>query len=345
MLKEKNFSIIIPVYNNENIILRCLASLYSQQNITKEIIVVDDCSTDNSVRILQEEAAENNFRLLINEKKMGYAGSCSVAADQAEGEIIIFLNSDAFLSDNNQLSRIYESFKRENNIGVMGFYQVNLDFSPQFIGSKIDIFLNLNHNTEVARADSLKLDVLLEENIFMTGGACYAVYSDVYRRAGGIDPSYFLYVEELDLMWRIRLLGYRVVTNIREQILHIGGASTNTGRHSTSIEKIFYRERNSLTTMIKNYSLLSLIWILPLYLFFQLLEMIVLVFMGRLEVCRAYIWSIIYIKNNFRAILIKRRLVQRYRIISDFFLFRKKLIIFTFYKIGYILKYGIPQIK
>ena len=335
-------SIIIPNYNGIDIINLCLQSIYDQIYSSIEIIVVDDCSSDDSVKYLKKEAEQGRIILIQNNKNLGYSGSCFVGARKALGEILIFMNSDAFFIDNFHLSKVLQKFKNNINLGVLGFFQKNQDQSPQFVGSNVDIFLNINPSYK-------KSDFMLNErnnHILMTGGACFAISKNLYNYIGGIDKNYFLYVEELDLMWRATLMGYDVLTSFDMPIIHLGGKSTkNEYTNQTNSKKIYFRERNVLMTMIKNYSLLSLLLILPLYYIFQVLEIIYLVFKRKFNVIKEYFNANYYVYSNIKLLLKKRNDIQNKRVISDYTLFKSKKIVFSLFKIKHIFIYGIPKIK
>src|SRR3990172_1475519 len=85
-------SIVVPHYNGKEILYNCLKALEKTAYSNKEVIVVNNASTDNSVITL-----ENDFpwvRLVNNQKNMGYAGGCNVGFDASHGELILFLNND-----------------------------------------------------------------------------------------------------------------------------------------------------------------------------------------------------------------------------------------------------------
>ena len=87
-----NCSIIIPHYNGENILLRCLKSIYDHTSSNHEIIIVDNASSDNSVKIIENQFPQ--IKLIKNKSNLGYAEGCNIGAKHAKNDYLIFLNND-----------------------------------------------------------------------------------------------------------------------------------------------------------------------------------------------------------------------------------------------------------
>src|SRR3989337_2372509 len=104
-------SVIIALYNAENVIGRCLESVYRSSFKDYEVIVVDDCSTDNSYEV----AGRFPCRLFTLPVNSGPACARNYGVDQSKGDILFFLDSDTEL-DRQALGLINETFKKESNL-------------------------------------------------------------------------------------------------------------------------------------------------------------------------------------------------------------------------------------
>ena len=94
---NKIISVIIPVYNVENYIEKCLNSIVNQTYNNLEIIIIDDGSTDNSIAIA-EKIAENDKRIrIISQVNQGVSSARNLGLDNASGEYILFIDSDDWL--------------------------------------------------------------------------------------------------------------------------------------------------------------------------------------------------------------------------------------------------------
>lgn len=113
------FSIIIPAHNAENEIERALESINNQTYKDYEVIVIDDCSSDNTYNILKKH---KNITTIRNEKNLKAGGSRNRGIEQATGEYIIFLDSDDYFAEDTTLEKINEVIGQETpDIVYLGF--------------------------------------------------------------------------------------------------------------------------------------------------------------------------------------------------------------------------------
>lgn len=163
---KNKISIIIPVYNAEKYIGRCLESVVNQTYRNLEIICVDDGSTDNSYKIIEEKAKQDNRIILIKQKNQGVSIARNTAIENLTGDYIMFLDSDDYMEQNmceimykaiNEFetdvircnyNRVYEngiSFKNKNNNLPMKHKiykeEIMKDILPEFIKGNIRSYL------------------------------------------------------------------------------------------------------------------------------------------------------------------------------------------------------------
>jgi GT2 family glycosyltransferase len=329
--KERLISIVIPNYNGSNIIEKCLDCVFSQNYNNFEIILVDDFSSDNSLEKIKKY---KTLKVIKNKKNLGFAGSCAIGSKNCSGELILFLNTDAFLIDTTTFSEINSRFEKNKNLNILGFTQVNKINETDFLGSEIDIFFNIN-----------SFDKNRVKKYTMVGGACFATRKNIYNNLGGIDSTYFLYVEEVDYMFRSLKSGYETeVSDVK--VVHLGGGSTkNEYDYTTNVYKVSNREYNSLVSIFKNFDLLSLSIVTPLWLFFYLLEIVFLTLTLRFKYLEVYLLIFKKLLLNLRGILKKR--AENFKVfkITDFQLLKMGYILPTNLKIIYIYFLGIPKFK
>ncbi|TDS18648.1 glycosyltransferase involved in cell wall biosynthesis [Maribacter caenipelagi] len=103
-----SISIIVPVYNVESYLEKCFNSVLSQKFTKWEMIVVNDCSPDNSQNIIDEYALKDSRIIsIINEQNKGLGGARNIGLKYCKGQYIMFLDSDDFISDNSVLEQLY----------------------------------------------------------------------------------------------------------------------------------------------------------------------------------------------------------------------------------------------
>ena len=113
-------SVIIPVYNGENYILRCLDSIWSQglPEEDYEVICVDDCSSDNTVEVLKEEQKKHpQLRIFQNPENLRAGGARNKGVREANGEYIVFIDSDDYFH-NGGLKKAYE-YQKNNRLDIL----------------------------------------------------------------------------------------------------------------------------------------------------------------------------------------------------------------------------------
>jgi GT2 family glycosyltransferase len=145
------------------------------------------------------------------------------------------------------------------------------------------------------------------------------VTRSAFEQLGGFDPSYFIYGEDVDFCWRALIFGYDVVNVATARVMH------NTGGTAIRADKVYevkrFRrylyERNSLRTLLKNYSSLTLVWVIPIRITVMLYEMAFLTFSRHevfaADVIRAIVWNLRHMKDT----LTQRCLIQARRTKSD----------------------------
>jgi glycosyltransferase involved in cell wall biosynthesis len=173
-MKRKEFiSVVIPVYNSEKTIKRCLEALYNNSYKIFECIVVDDCSKDNSVSI----AKKFPCKVLRLKKNRGPAKARNFGAANAKGDILFFVDSDVLLLPK-ALKEIIKSFNKEPDIaGVVGIYDkepVNKGFFAHYMALR-----KFSDFTESKK-----------KYFSHIGGACSAVKKKIFFECGGFPDSY-----------------------------------------------------------------------------------------------------------------------------------------------------------
>lgn len=329
-------SVIIVNWNGQKYLEKCLSSLYNQNYKNIEVVFVDNNSSDNSVEFVREKFPQT--KIVENNDNLGFAEGNNIGVQNATGEYIFLLNNDAWV-EKDTIEILVNTFKERENVGIVGPKIFNIDGTIQDIGRKIDLLgypigINLDKNTK------------LVEDLFYVSGCAMMLKRDLFIQVGGFDDRFFMFMEEVDLTWRIRLLGYGVITNQDAIVFHYGGGSITGGVkkpnvYSTSIKRVYLRERNTLCMLIKNLGLFSLLKTIPIYFSLNILEILFFLILFKPKVCGIYLRSIWWNIVNLNDTLRRRKNIQRTRIISDNKIkryFENKIVKFSLIK-----RIGIPK--
>lgn len=177
---EPDFSVIIPVYNAESSIVRCMESLKKQNGYSFEVLVIDDGSTDSSGRICDRFAAENSEFRVYHRKNQGPSSARNFGLQLARGKYIAFVDSDDFVADN-YFEKIENGFRQsDSDILFIGY-------TDCFVDGK----MGLSHVPKQYSSDFYEMVAKLSENDLFG-----YTWSKVFRRTVIQNCKFH---EELDL--------------------------------------------------------------------------------------------------------------------------------------------------
>ena len=238
-----DLSIIIVSYNTKDLLASCIKSVVENtKKIKFEIIVVDNNSKDQSAEV----ATKLGAIVLKNKKNLGFAAANNQGFKASHGEYILFLNSDTEIHDN-VLGEMVDWMKVNSKVGVSSCALKNKDGSLQatggFFPSLVSVFSWMTiqdlpfvdsiikpfhpYHSKSFLGKSASFYDKSRELDWVTG-AFLLTKREVLEAVGGWDESYFMYVEEVDLCFRIKKLGYKVQYLPKWNITHLGGGSSKT---------------------------------------------------------------------------------------------------------------------
>lgn len=260
LMSEPLVSLITVNYNGKAFLEPLLDSILGQEFPPEqlEIILVDNGSSDGSLELLQSRYPR--VRVIANRENYGFAKANNQGAEIARGRYLALINNDMRLEPD-WLSRMvaYLAAAPEGMICASSKI-VNWDGTLiDFMGGTL-AFNGMGFQTNFrAPVDAPAAQDYPQELLFACGGAML-IDREVYREVGGFDEDYFAYFEDVDLGWRLWVMGYRVGFCPEAIAYHrFNGTSGKFGWH----KKLVLFERNSLYTVIKNYDDASLARILP----------------------------------------------------------------------------------
>ena len=223
-------SIIIVNYNCEEHICNCIDSIYKFVSEPEfEIIIVDNASADNSVRIIKERYP--SVKLIVNELNVGFGAANNVGAQHANGNYLFFLNPDTFLLNNGVLDFFRFLEESEPEVACCGGNLVQKDGSLNRSFGNLPSFFQ-----EFSEKGAGKLFKKYYKKHLSIGKSCdfsnikqvpYLVGADIFIRksafenVSGFDPGFFMYFEETDLFYRLKNKGYLSFILPETRIIHI----------------------------------------------------------------------------------------------------------------------------
>lgn len=217
-------SIVIPTHGGWRWTRRALEALPEVTDAPYELIVCDNASTDETPKRLAEWRGAD-AAIVLNERNLGFAAACNQGAALALAPVLVFLNSDA-IPGSGWLAPLVERLSADRGVGAVGPRFLNLDGSLQEAGASVlDDLTILRHGNG---GDAEAPEFAFPREVDYVSGACLATRRRTFHEVGGFDVAFGLgYFEDVDLCFRLRDAGYRVMYEPRSVVTHVGGASTD----------------------------------------------------------------------------------------------------------------------
>lgn len=244
-------AIVILNWNGRHFLEQFLPSVVAHSEQAR-IIVADNASTDDSVSFLREFYPK--IEVIQNAENGGFAKGYNDALKYVDSPYYLLLNSDIEVTPN-WLSPLLQAMENEKIAGCqpkVKSYKNRDRFehagaSGGFLDHNFFPFCRgrIFGDTELDRGQYDN-----ELRIFWSTGACMLIRSDVFHQVGGFDEDFFAHMEEIDLCWRIKRLGYEFMVTPESTVYHVGGGTLDY----LSPRKTYLNFRNSLYMICKNYT-------------------------------------------------------------------------------------------
>lgn len=307
-------SVVNITWNGKELLKAHLPSLKNLNYPNYEVIIVDNASTDGSVEFAKNSYPE--FKIIQNKKNLGTAEGSNVAIDKTKGKYIFWVSNDMEF-DPNILDHIVKHCEEDDSIGICTVKMRRIKNGElvkeiDSVGADVDIF-GFPVSRGINKPDKGQYDYSTE--VFFSFGGAMFIRKSVLEEIGGYDPDYLTLGDDIDLSWRAHLAGYKVVVKPRAFLYH--RVSATLGTTHSRVQKRYLSERNTLRTLLKNYSKGYLIFILPLYFLILLLEICFFIMVGKPSISKAGINAVTWNIKHFTDTLKKRRKVQNLRKVKD----------------------------
>ena len=265
-MQSSKVAVVILNWNGKSFLEKFLPTVL-KFSPNAQIIVADNQSSDDSVDFLKKEFPQ--VSIILNPSNDGFAKGYNIALKQVQAQYYVLLNSDVEVTDN-WINPIIELMDSNSKIAACQPKILDYTHKTKFeyagaAGGYID-----KYGYPFCRG---RLFNVLEEDkgqynstkeVFWATGACMFVRAEAFWKVGGFDDDYFAHMEEIDVCWRMKNIGYQIYVEPQSTIYHVGGGTLN----KLSPRKTFLNFRNNLMTLTKNAS--------PRFLFFKIIYRMIL---------------------------------------------------------------------
>jgi GT2 family glycosyltransferase len=233
-------SVVIVAYESGPALTRCLDSVQLEPDEALEVVLVDNGSAGQEVI---EAGTRDSVEVVSPGENLGFAGGANLGAERASGDVLVFLNPDTVVAPG-AIGALAAALD-DRSIGI-AMARLRLLDRPELLNSGGNVL----HVTGLAWAGSYghPADEISElREVTYPTGAAMAIRADLFRELGGFTNELFMYQEDLELAWRARLSGLRIVLVPAADVYH----DYEFGRNPT---KHYLLERNRLVFVLSAYS-------------------------------------------------------------------------------------------
>ena len=245
-------AIVILNWNGVDMMRRYLTDMVNYSIVDNAVVyVADNASTDDSVEMLRSEYPQ--VKVILLEKNWGFAEGYNKALSQIEAEYYVLLNSDVKVT-HHWLQPLVEFMDAHRDVAACQPKLLSIIDTDSFeyagaCGGFIDLYgypFCRGRVFNTIERDKGQYDTAMP--ILWATGACMMIRSSDYWNAGGFDGRFFAHNEEIDLCWRLRLLGRKVYCIPDSAVFHLGGGTLP----KSNPMKTYLNFRNNLTMLYKN---------------------------------------------------------------------------------------------
>ena len=255
-------AIVILNWNGAKLMQQFLPSVIAfSQGDGIQIVVADNGSTDESLSIVRDKFP--GVTILDLKQNLGFASGYNEALRQVEADYFVILNSDVEVTAG-WLESPIRLMEADESIGavqpkILSYYQRTHFEYAGAAGGFIDKFgypFCRGRIFDHVEEDHGQYDTITD--VFWATGACIFVRSKLFHEVGGFDADFWAHMEEIDLCWRLKNIGYRVVYTPESRVYHLGGGTLAYNNP----QKLYLNFRNNLWLLYKNLPASQLFYIL-----------------------------------------------------------------------------------
>ncbi|MBL0049466.1 MAG: glycosyltransferase family 2 protein [Bacteroidetes bacterium] len=244
-------AVVILNWNGRNFLEKFLPSVTRYSKGDASIFIIDNASSDDSISFVKTHYPE--ITILKNAHNGGFSKGYNEGLKKIDAQYFVLLNSDVEVTEN-WIAPIVQLLDEQPEIAacqpkIKSFHQKNQFEYAGAAGGFLD-----KHYYPFCRGrifDSVEEDNGQYDNtreVFWASGACLFVRADLYSKLGGLDEDFFAHMEEIDLCWRLKNTGYKIMASHLSTVYHVGGGTLS----KINPRKTFLNFRNNLFIITKN---------------------------------------------------------------------------------------------
>jgi hypothetical protein len=290
-------AVVVLTRNGFRWLPKCLTSVARTDYRNLDAYIVDNASTDGSVRYVREHFPD--VKIIVHSTNLGFAAGYDRALERIKADYVVLLNNDTEVLSPDWVQSLVKVAAADAKIAAVGCKMVSMD-QPDRLDSVGGMGIPFWRGfVDIGREERDERQYDTEFKPFSFCGGAALIKRAIFDQAGGFDEKFFMYVEDVDLSWRFRLLGYEVRLAPKAKVAHFFSGST--GAKSVDARKLYYCHRNLLRAIVKNCGP-SLWWALRNYILFWLITVVgfaILEPRKAVAVTKAFLWNLLNLKDTY----------------------------------------------
>lgn len=266
-------AVVILNWNGRFFLEKFLPSVYNSSYPNIEFVIGDNASDDDSILFVKQ--CYPTITVLENDKNYGFAGGYNKILERVEADYYVLLNSDVEVSQN-WIEPVISYLERKPHLAaaqpkILSFHNKDQFEHAGAAGGFLDYYGypfcrgRILHEVET---DNGQYDE--ESEIFWASGAALFIRASAWKEANGLDEDFFAHMEEIDLCWRLKRMGYGIGYCPASVVYHVGGGTLN----ASNPKKTYLNFRNNLIMLQKNLPFGTAIWVIFMRFWFDLAALI-----------------------------------------------------------------------
>ncbi|MGN0022362.1 MAG: glycosyltransferase family 2 protein [Sphingobacterium hotanense] len=259
MTNNPKVAVVILNWNGRFFLEKFLPSVFNSTYQNIEFVIGDNGSSDDSIAYVEENYPK--FTILKNAENLGFAGGYNEILKRVQADYYVLLNSDVEVSQN-WIEPVIAQMEKDPLLvavqpKIQSYHQKGYFEHAGAAGGYIDYFgfpFCRGRIFDQVEKDEGQYDD--EKEIFWATGAALFIKSAAWKEVGGFDADFFAHMEEIDLCWRLKKLGYKIGYCPNSLVYHVGGGTLNT----SNPHKTYLNFRNNLQMLQKNLPVGQGIW-------------------------------------------------------------------------------------
>lgn len=254
-------AVVILNWNGIFFLEKFLPSVYNSTYPNIEFIIGDNASEDGSIKFIEDNYP--SITIIRNSENLGFAGGYNAVLEQVEADYYVLLNSDVEVTPS-WIEPVIDYIESEPNMvaaqpKIRAYHARDYFEHAGAAGGFIDRYgypFCRGRLFQSVEKDEGQYDQNID--VFWATGAALFIKSSAWKAAKGFDSDFFAHMEEIDLCWRLKKMGYRIGYVHNSTVYHVGGGTLNT----SNPKKTYLNFRNNLVMLQKNLAFLPALWVI-----------------------------------------------------------------------------------